>query len=682
MGFLQTLIRSNAVPTESKPFLGLLGMSNRSNTGLIIDGDKSLSATAVWSAVTQLSQAVGSLPLHLYKRLEPRGKERFTNHPCYKLLNLQPNPEMTTMVFRESMMGQVLLEGFCVAEKQLSATNEIQALWPLISANMELQRYNGRLIYRYKLPDGDFKNFEKEQIFKVTGFSANGLLGYNPVDKMVEPIGLSLALEEYATRFFGNGATPPAVLEHPESLSPEAQDRLRDNWNKVYKGLSNAHRIAILEEGMKLHVFGVTPEAAQAIESRKFMIDEVARVFNMPPHMLKSLERSTYSNIEEQALEFVKYTLRPWLVRFEQEYNTQLLKPVQQSRLFFEHLIDGLLRGDAKTRHESYTTGRQWGYYSANDVREMENLNPVEGGDIYMVPLNMVPADQVTNPPEPEPVPVEQIEDQQPVDEAKAFFSKPEYRKSIDTIKRIERSYMKLFKDAAQRIVNKEVMAVRKAVKDKKNAESFEKWLDSFYEGMPEYIRTIFRPVQLSLAEQISVEAIGMVRAIEGVPEHLQGWLDEYLSVYTKRHVGSSLAQLKKILRELGYEDVITAIETRLDEWAATRPEKIARNETVRMSNFIGMRTWQNEGVKKKRWVTVGKSCPYCEKLAATDFGYGPGIVEIEKNFLESGDVIHAEYEVEGEDGSKEKKWGTMSFKTNMAHAPAHQGCDCIVVPA
>lgn len=674
MGFIQSVLRGYQIPTESKPFLGLLGLDPRSKTGLTIDADSALDATAVWSAVTQLSQSIASLPLHLYKRLEPRGKERFINHPVYRLLNLQPNQEMTTLVFREALMGQVLMFGAAFAEKAINNKNEIIALWPLLTTNMTVMRDRGQLVYRYQLPNGEYKWFPSDKIFKVIGFSANGLLGYRVYEKMVEPIGLSLALEEYATRFFGNGATPPAVLEHPEQLSPEAQDRLRDNWNKVYKGLSNAHRIAILEEGMKLHVFGITPEASQAIESRKFMVDEVARIFNMPPHMLKSLEHATYSNIEQQSLEFVKYTLRPWLVRFEQEYNTQLLKPVQQGRLFFEHLVDGLLRGDAAARHSAYTNGRQWGYYSANDIREFENLNPIEGGDIYMVPLNMVPADQIENPPEQEPTPIEDITDQvSPEEGARTFFAKPEYRKSIDTIKRIERSYKKLFQDAAQRIVNKEVMAVRKNVKGIKSKETFEKWLDNFYDGMPDYIRTIFRPVQTSLAEQVSSEAMGMVRAND-IPPHLQGWVDEYLSTYSKRHIGSSLAQLKKILRELELDGVLEAIETRLDEWAATRPEKIARNETVRMSNFIGLRTWQGEGVTKKVWRTVGKSCPYCEKLDGK-------VVEIEKNFLDAGDAIHAQYDVKNEDGTTEKKWGTLSIKTNMAHPPVHQGCDCIVVP-
>ena len=494
---------------------------------------------------------------------------------------------------------------------------------------------------------------------------------------MVDPIGLTLSLEEYAARFFGNGATPPAVLQHPEQLSPEAQDRLRDNWSKTYGGLSNAHRIAILEEGMELKVFGVTPEASQAIESRKFMVDEVARIFNMPPHMLKSLERSTYSNIEQQSLEFVKYTMRPWLVRFEQGYDIQLLTSVQQKKLFFEHLVDGLLRGDAEARHNSYTNGRQWGYYSANDIREFENLNPIEGGDIYMVPLNMVPADQIENPPEPEKPPAEQISDQPEDENTRRYWLDHETRANVNIIKRLERSYISLFEDSAQRIVNKEAAAIRKAVKNNlKDKPEFKGWVESFYETMPQYIQKNFFPVQMSLSEQIGREALGMVssRASEEIPPELARWVTEYLDVYGKRHIGSSKGQLLKILEEFDLDMVTDAINQRVDEWVDTRAAKIAKNETTRLASYISTYTWKDAGVTKKVWRTVGKSCPYCEELNGT-------VVEIEKNFLEEGDAIRAQYDVKNEDGTTGKQWGTLTVKTGVANCPLHAGCDCVILP-
>ena len=210
-----------------------------------------------------------------------------------------------------------------------------------------------------------------------------------------EAIGLGKALNEYAGRFFSNGARPSAVLQHPMQLSQEAQERLRENWHKIYGGLDKSHRIAVLEEGMQLKEFGFSAAEAQSLESRRFTVSDIARIWNIPPHMLKDLDRATFSNIESQGEDFVRYCLGPWLVRIEQTYNTQLLSENEIRTHLFEHLVEGLLRGTTSERFSVYATGRQWGIYSINDCREKENLNPIEGGDIYMVPLNMIPADQV-----------------------------------------------------------------------------------------------------------------------------------------------------------------------------------------------------------------------------------------------------------------------------------------------
>ena len=326
MGVFQKILRGLNViskkdlqAAQSNILWGFPWGYQRSKTGLNIDEETALSASAVWSAVTQLSQSVASLPLHLYKRLQPRGKERFTSDPRDRMLNLQPNPEMTAMSFREAQMGQVLLYGTCYAEKEIDVLLNIKGLWPLMSSQMDpVRNEQGELAYRYKLPNGDDHYFRKEQILRIPGFSPNGLIGYNVVQKLTEPIALNLSLEEYQARFFSNGAVPKAVLEHPEVLSPEARDKLEKGWQAAYGGLSNANRTAILEEGMKLNVFGVNPSDAQALEGRIFQLQEVARIFNFPPHMLKDLSKSSFNNIEQQSLEYLKYTLRPWLVRFEQ----------------------------------------------------------------------------------------------------------------------------------------------------------------------------------------------------------------------------------------------------------------------------------------------------------------------------------------------------------------------------
>ena len=620
--------------------------NSRSNTGLIINEDNALSASGVWSAVTQLSQSVAGLPLHLYKRLQPRGKERYTTHPCYKLLHLQPNPEMTAMNFREQQMGQALLNGTCYAEIQMPFSGDnIQALWPLMSANMEVMRgADTEIVYKYKLPNGDYHYFKQDQVLRVTGFSQNGLIGHNVIQKLTESIALNLSLEEYQARFFSNGAIPRGVLEHPQALSSEARDNLEKSWEKSYGGLSNSNRVAILEEGMKLNTFGVNPADAQALEGRTFQLDEVARIFNMPPHMLKNLSKSSFNNIEQQSLEYVKYSLRPWLVRFEQAYNTQLLRPVQQNKLFFEHLIDGLLRGDAAARHASYVSGRNWGYYSANDIREFENMNPLPGkeGDMYLVPMNMVPADQAADPPEPPPMIAETIPEAEEVteeDEVKAFWKvsdlevTQEYegveirvinKGALAGIDRVVSSHKRLMTDAAQRIVNKEVASARKAVS--KGRGGFKSWMDSFYKTMPGYIRKNWKPVQMALMKNVSDESMRIIgeKPFDELPGDLEKWADAYLDRFVERYIDSSKHQFNQILKntrsvraEITDEEAFAALlNTRLDEMQEKRPLKISTDEGVRESNAAARETYKSQGITKLKWVTRSKKpCAVCDGL-------------------------------------------------------------------
>jgi HK97 family phage portal protein len=211
-------------------------------------------------------------------------------------------------------------------------------------------------------------------------------------------IGMSLATEEYGASFFANGANPGGVLEHPGVIKDI--QRVKDSWNSAYQGSGNAHRIAVLEEGMKFQAIGIPPEQAQFLETRKFQINEIARIFRIPPHMVGDLEKSSFSNIEQQSLEFVKYTLNPWVVRWEQSLQQSLLLPSEKNSIFIKFNVDGLLRGDYQSRMNGYAVGRQNGWLSANDIRELEDMNRIpaeEGGDLYLVNGNMLPLSQAGN---------------------------------------------------------------------------------------------------------------------------------------------------------------------------------------------------------------------------------------------------------------------------------------------
>jgi HK97 family phage portal protein len=272
---------------------------------------------------------------------------------------------------------------------------------------MEVSRAtNGELIYTYRRdseesrinPNSGTVILRRDEILHIPGLGFDGLIGYSPIAMAKNAIGMSLATEEYGASFFANGANPGGVLEHPGVIKDI--QRVKDSWNSAYQGSGNAHRIAVLEEGMKFQAIGIPPEQAQFLETRKFQINEIARIFRVPPHMVGDLEKSSFSNIEQQSLEFVKYTLNPWVVRWEQSLQQSLLLPSEKNSIFIKFNVDGLLRGDYQSRMNGYAVGRQNGWLSANDIRELEDMNRIpaeEGGDLYLVNGNMLPLSQAGN---------------------------------------------------------------------------------------------------------------------------------------------------------------------------------------------------------------------------------------------------------------------------------------------
>ena len=342
-----------------------------------------------------LSEAIASLPLNVYKYTKDGGKEKMLDHPLYRLLHDEPNPEMTSFAFRETLMGHLLLWGNAYAQIIRNARGEVIGLYPLMPGKMTVDRDSaGRLYYLYQKTNEDGAQLGKDsqvylspdKILHIPGLGFDGLVGYSPIAMAKNAIGMAIATEEYGARFFANGAAPGGVLEHPGTIKDP--ERVKESWNAAYQGAGNAHRIAVLEEGMKYTPIGISPEQAQFLETRKFQIDEIARIFRIPPHMLADLEKSSFSNIEQQSLEFVKYTLDPWVVRWEQSMCRALLSDSEKTQVFIKFNVDGLLRGDYQSRMNGYAVARQNGWMSANDIRALENMDPIpkeEGGDLYLI---------------------------------------------------------------------------------------------------------------------------------------------------------------------------------------------------------------------------------------------------------------------------------------------------------
>ncbi len=371
-----------------------------STSGKVVNERSAMQMTAVYACVRILAEAVAGLPLHLYRYKEDGGKEKATDHPLYLLLHDEPNPEMSSFVFRETLMTHLLLWGNAYAQIIHNGRGEVVALYPLMPNKMTVDRdENGRLFYKYnrfkeEVPTmtGSTVILNPSDVLHIPGLGFDGLVGYSPIAMAKNAIGMAIACEEFGAKFFANGAAPSGVLEHPGTIKDPG--RVREAWQSQFGGSSNSGKVAVLEEGMKYTPISISPEQAQFLETRKFQINEIARIFRVPPHMVGDLEKSSFSNIEQQSLEFVKYTLDPWVIRWEQSLARALFTDSEKKEYFFKFSLEGLLRGDYASRMSGYATARQNGWMSANDIRELENLDRIpaeEGGDLYLINGNMLP---------------------------------------------------------------------------------------------------------------------------------------------------------------------------------------------------------------------------------------------------------------------------------------------------
>jgi len=398
MGLFSKLFKARDKPKDRTTGSNYSFFFGGTTSGKPVNEYTAMQMTAVYSCVRILAEAVAGLPLHLYKYTASGGKEKALSHPLYFLLHDEPNPEMSSFVFRETLMTHLLLWGNAYAQIIRNGKGEVIALYPLMPNRMSVDRdSSGALYYTYtrysdEAPtmNGMTVTLRPSEVLHIPGLGFDGLVGYSPIAMAKNAIGMAIACEEYGAKFFANGAAPGGVLEHPGTIKDP--QKVRDSWNAAYQGSSNSHRVAVLEEGMKYQPIGISPEQAQFLETRKFQINEIARIFRVPPHMVGDLEKSSFSNIEQQSLEFVKYTLDPWVIRWEQAISRSLLRPDEKKLYFAKFNVDGLLRGDYVSRMNGYATARQNGWMSANDIRELENLDripPELGGDLYLINGNM-----------------------------------------------------------------------------------------------------------------------------------------------------------------------------------------------------------------------------------------------------------------------------------------------------
>lgn len=393
-------------PTVSldKPASWLTSLFGSSQVaGVTVNPETAIKASTVFACVRLISETLASLPLVMY-RTDGKMKEKAIDHPLYWLLKIEPNRLQSSFQWLESEQASLLLNGNSYSEIEYNRAGQIIGIWPLKTANVLPFIENNEKKYRVSLKNGGTTVLTAEKILHIPAFGTNGITGLSPVDTGKGAIGLALAAEKFGEKLFANGIRTTGVLKHPGILGDTAYENLKTSFKDNYEGLNNSGKPMILEEGMSWESISMTPDDAQMLETRKFQVSEIARIFNVPPHMIGDLERSTNNNIEQQSLEFVQYSLRSWIARWESELNRRLLKPSERQTYYFKFLVDGLLRGDVKSRFEAYNLGRNMGIYSTNDILSKEDQNPVPwGDDDHLRPLNMElaknpPTDKTTNP--------------------------------------------------------------------------------------------------------------------------------------------------------------------------------------------------------------------------------------------------------------------------------------------
>ncbi len=484
MGFLTSIFERRTLDEASA--WALITNALRGIGGGSVTPTNAMQLATVFACTRVVSEGVAMLPLVLFEQ-NGRMRQRAKSHPVYSLLHDLPNPEMTSVDVRAAMMGHLSSWGNAYAQIVFDRAGRRRELWPLRPDRMEVVRDPAdNLLYKYQPLNGDTEYFQRWEIMHVRGLSFDGLIGYSPISQARKTFERKQRMEEYEASFWENSARPDFVLKTPAKLSDKAYSKLLDAWEKRFKGPGQSGRTAILEEGLDVATIGIPQTDAQFLESMKFSRQEIAAMYRVPLHMINDLDRATFSNIEEQGQEFVVYTLGIWLKAWEEAIYRDLLTPAERNRYYARHMVQGLLRGNHATRSQFYTSLWNVGAMSINEMRDLEDMNPIPDGDSYFVPLNMVSLDAALNePPAAETQPDSQTDSQA----IRAAY---------------EIAFQPLFDDAARRAVNRIARDVKmqgsKALRHG-GVDGFIGWLDGYIADVDRAISSTFQASVQGLAE-------------------------------------------------------------------------------------------------------------------------------------------------------------------------------------
>ena len=628
--------------------------------GVNVTPNGALSQTAVWASVKVLSESVAQIPLFLYER-DGEYKVRATKHPLYKVLHRSPNELMSSFHLRQLMMVHLTTWGNAYCEIVWSRDGQIEALIPLRPDRVTPVLVDGKKYFDVELPDGTAVRLPAYRVWHVPGLGFDGLVGYSPIKLHANTVGLAMAAEEYGANFFKNGTSAGMVLQHPGQLSAEAASRLKRAIETSNAGLSNAHRVMVLEEGMDMKTLGLSPEDAQLLSTREFQVTEIARIFRVPPHMLGDMSRATWGNVEEMGEEFLRYTLMPYLKSFEATITQQLLVGDEQDTHFAEFLVDSFLRANTEKRYDAYSTAIQNGFMSVNEVRARENLNPIEGGDKHFVPLNLAPIGQRELEVEKE----KRYSFAVAEEKGSLEFREDDDNFSSDRVLLAD-SFVPVFEDALARCLRRETKAVQKAFGQymkQRNRLEFDAWLTEFYEEFKGVFERDLTPALMAQARQAFAAAM---RELDKTDEKFtedafREFVREFLRVSAIGYVTQSKEDINTVLEsdnvEQNFDEMIT-------KWEDTRVEKNSRNLVFEGLNALVIFSYRTVGVREIVWIVNKGACPFCQKFAGK-------VVGIEEYFVEAGSIIDA-IDVDGK---------AIQMKVHGAKRSGnlHSGCSCTI---
>jgi len=653
------------VPLGDTTLIDVLAGGESSQSGIRINDNVALTLSAVWKAINTTSGSIAAMPLKVFPRSPDGGKREAPEHPVWQLLHetgTGPNPEMCVGVWLEFVLLSLLLRGNSINEVIYVKNTRVPAqIWPISTDIVTREFDNGRTFYLVRGP-GEPRRVEQDRILHVLG-PGDGYWGKSPVHLARESLGLSVATERYGSAFFGNSATPSGFLVHPAGLKFEHRQNILKEFEGRHGGTRGAHRVGVMGDGIKWQQVGLSAEDSQFLESRKFQIEEIARWFNIQPHKIGALEHATFTNIEQQNIEFVQDTLSPWLTRNQQAMNKMLLTVKDRADGFFiEFIPEQRLRGDTEVRSGFYSTQFQTGALTPNEIRKRENNNPIEGGDQAFVQLNLIPLAQAGS------MTVDERARLLEAGSGAEHRTAPSNRGMIGR-RRLTTTFQEPVRDAFVRMIRGEIRNIRTKLKAADDVGEFLRFIERYYmEENPPFVRKTIDPVLAPFGRAIAGEAVDEVNTDVQPPDMIPA-VDAYLESLSNRASVQSRIEIEELVQGTDDADIPDALEERFVAWdegtpnGRSRAERMADNETNKMANFVARGVFAGMGVVFLKWRTVGKNCPYCNAMNGRTVG-------IQQPFLAAG----TEFQPEGADTP-------LKLRGQTKHPPLHRGCDCMVVP-